>query len=115
MGERMFARFAWRQFTHAIGHDTHVALLGPVRAILRAWGLQREGMRNWKLAPYVEGVDGVEAELLLRDEVDQDALPALARFAEEAGFDLLLSRDPVTPAAAWIGSPLVRRTPPARS
>jgi hypothetical protein len=106
----MFARFAYRRFAHAIGHDTHVALVEPVRAILRAWGLERAGARNWKLAPYVEGIDGVEARLQLRDDEDDDALPALERIARDAGFDLLLSHDPATPAGAWIGSPQTRRT-----
>jgi len=109
----VYARFAWQRFTHPIGHETHLALLEPVKAVLRAWGLQRQGGRNWKIAPYVEGIDGVEAELQLRDD-DNDGLPGLHGIATEAGFDVFLSHEPITPAAAWIGAPLSRRHPPAR-
>jgi hypothetical protein len=109
----MFARFVYRHFPHAIGRDTYVALLPPVRAVLHAWGIERPGDRTWKIAPYFEGVDGVEALLRLHDHHDDDAFAALERLARAADFDLLLAREPTTPAGAWIG-PASQRTAATR-
>lgn len=107
----MFARLVHSRFTHAIGRDTHVALLEPVRAILHEWGLAKVGVRTWKLAPYVEGIDGVEVRLGVQDP-DGEALQELGRIARERDFDLLLSLESFTPPAAWLGTPAPRRGPP---
>lgn len=106
----MFARFVYRRFPHAVGRDTHATLLPPVRALLHAWGIERPGRRTWKLAPYFEGIDGVEARLGLHDDHDDDALAALERLARSADFDVLLARESATPSAAWIGAASPRTT-----
>lgn len=99
----MYARLTQRDLRAPISRETHTALVKLGRYLLHRWGSQSPG-RTWTIGPYVEGIDGIEFQLNILDELDALALPTLERAAAHAGLELFVSHQPLTPAHAWLSA-----------